>query len=214
MSFQAQAGTLFATIIILSQLTMLWKDNVFFRWGTRLVVGYAMMDIVGWGIYYVNRNMVVPMTTKGEWWWIFALIMGILLYFRISREYGWISKYPISLQLGLGIGVAAVATVRAQILDQIRYTVVDIFSAKTAMALFNAIIAAVALVTVISYFIFTREHTGVLAGAAYAGRAFMMASIAVIWAGDYMWAMAILAGVLSFLYNDFFRGLLLGGMRA
>lgn len=213
MSFQAQAGVLLATIVIISQLTMLWKDNVFFRWGTRLVVAYAMMDSAGWGIYYVNRNMLTPMTTRGEWWWILGLILGLLLYFRISRQYGWISKYPISIQLGLGIGIASVGTLRAQILDQIRYTVVDLFTSKTGLALFNAIVAAVALVTVISYFIFTREHTGVLAGTAYVGRAFMMASIAVIWAGDYMWAMAILAGVLSYLYNDFLRGLVLGGMR-
>jgi len=38
----------------------------------------------------------------------------------------------------------------------------------------------------------------------------MMAYIAVVWAGNYMWAMAILAGVLTFLVNNFVKRLLLG----
>jgi len=210
MSIQASLGTITATIIITSQLTMLWKDNPYFRWGTRVVVGYMIADQIAWQLYYLNRNMWVPTTTKGEWWWWFALIAGLMLYFRLSRAHGWVAKYPLGLQLGLGIGVATIGMLRAQILDQIKNTVADVINAKTPMALFNAIVAFVAVVTVVSYFIFTREHTGVLAATSYVGRAFMMASIATIWAGDYMWAMAILAGVLSFLYNNFLRNLILG----
>lgn len=207
---QDQLAVVLATTIILSQLTMLWKDNFFFRWGTRLVVGVIMMDAMGWALYYINRNMWQPYTTKGEWWWWGAIIAGLMLYFRLSRRYAWVAKYSLGLQLGLGVGVACVAMLRTQILDMITYTVQGLFIAKTAMDLFNAVVVFVGLATVISYFFFTREHTGVLAGSAFVGRAFMMASISVIWAGDYMWAMAIAAGILSFLVNNFIKGLLLG----
>jgi len=207
---QDQIGILLASTIILSQLTMLWKDNFFFRWGTRIAVGFMMMDQMGWAFYYLNQRFWVPATTRGEWWWWLAIIVGLMLYFRLSRQYGWVAKYPLGLQLGLGVGVASTAMLRAQIVDQVVYTVRDLFSAKTSMELFNAVVAFVALATVVSYFFFTREHKGVLAGSAFVGRAFMMASIAVIWAGDYMWAMAIMAGVLTFLVNTFVKGLLLG----
>jgi len=210
MAFQAQAGTLMATIVIVSQLTMLWKDNFFFRWGTRIVVAYAVADSMGWSLYYLNTRFWTPFTTKGEWWWMLAVLAGLMLYFRLSRQYGWVAKYPLGLQLGLGVGVASVAMLRAQILDQVVWTVRDLFTAKTTMEVFNAIVAFVAVASVVSYFFFTREHTGVLKVSAFVGRAFMMASIAVIWAGDYIWAMAILAGVLTFLVNSFVKGLLLG----
>lgn len=210
MVWQDQLGTVMSAIVILTQFTMLWKDNVFFRWGTRVVVGYAMVDWMAWAWYYLNIRMWVPFTTKGEWWWWFGIILGLMLYLRLSRQYAWVAKYPLAVQLGLGIGVTAATLLRAQILDQIQFTINSLFTAKTTMDLFNAIVVFIGVATVLSYFFFTREHTGVLARTAYVGRAYIMASVAVIWAGDYMWAMAILAGVLSFLVNNFVKNLLLG----
>jgi len=207
--WQDQLGTLMSAIVILSQFTMLWKDNVFFRWGTRIVVGYALVDAMGWGWYYVNLRMWQPYVTKGEWWWWGAIILTIMLYTRLTKQYAWISKYPLAIQLGLGVGVTSVAMLRSQIIDQLGFTIDSLFT-TTGMDLFNAIIVFIGVATVISYFFFTHEQTGILGRTAYVGRAFIMASIAVIWAGDYMWSMAILAGVLFFLVNTFIKGLLLG----
>jgi len=133
-----------------------------------------------------------------------------MMYGRLSRKYAWISKYPTSFQLGVGVGVTTVAMLRAQIIDQLGFTVTDLFKARMSLELFNAIVVLIAVVTVISYFFFTLEHKGVVGYSAYIGRVFIMASTAVLWAGDYMWAMAMMAGILSFLVNDFVKKLLLG----
>lgn len=209
--WQEQFGVLVSTIIILSQLSVLWKDNPFFRWGTRIVVGYNVGASLPSFTYTMDRYVWQPMTgPRQEYWWLIAVALGLLLYTRLSRPHAWISKYPLGVQLGVGVGIAAVQMLRAQVIDPIAYTVSDIFTAVEPASLLNAIVIFVALVTVISYFLFTREHTGIIGGSAYVGRGFMMASIAVIWAGDYVWAMAMLAGTLWFLIRDFFRGLILG----
>lgn len=212
MAFQDQLAVLVGTIFIMTQFSMLWKDNLFFRWGTRVVVGFAVADSMGWAIYNLNYYVWSPWTGKGEWWWWIGVPLGLMLYTRLSRPHAWISKYPLGVQLGVGVGTVSVGALRAQILDQITNTVKDVFAVgATPMEVFNAVVIFIGVVTTISYFFFTREHTGVLGYSAYIGRIFIMGSIAVIWAGDYMWAMAMLAGVLSFLVNDFLKGLVLGG---
>jgi len=207
----AQLGVLAGALMIIGQFTMLWKDNLYFRVTTRIVVGYYMMYMMCYYVAMIYGRTWNAMTVQGEWWWAVAIILGLLMYTRISRQYAWIAKYPMSIALGAGVGTVSVAILRAQVLDQITYTVTDLFTATSAYALFNAIVIAVALVTTISYFFFTREHTGPLGWSAAVGRAFMMCSIAVIWAGDYMWAMAMLSGVLSYMVNTVVKGLMLGG---
>lgn len=210
-TFSDQLGIFIGAVMILAQFTMLWKDNLFFRWGTRVVVGFAVVDSLAWGFWGLNYYVWEPWTLKGEWGWWLAVPIGLMLYTRLSRPHAWISKYPLGIQLGVGVGTVAVGSLRAQILDQITNTVKDVFTAGgTPMDIFNAVVVLVAVVTVITYFFFTREHVGILGGSAYIGRIFIMSSIAVIWAGDYMWAMAMVAGVLSYLVNDFIKGLILG----
>lgn len=205
-----QIGIALGAVMILTQFSMLYRDNLFFRWGTRLVVGFAMADSLAWAMWGLNYYVWEPSTEKGQWWWWLGVPLGLMLYTRLSRPHAWISKYPLGVQLGVGVGTVAVGMLRTQILDQITFTVKDVFTAVTPMEIFNALIILIGVVTVVSYFFFTREHVGVLGYSAYIGRIFIMASIAVIWAGDFMWAMAMLAGVLYYLINDFIKGLLLG----
>ena len=206
-----QLGVLAGAIMVIGQFTMLWKDNVYFRVTTRIVVGYYMMYLMVYYIYFADIRAWVPLVTQGQWWWAIAIILGIMMYTRITRNYAWIAKYPLGIGLGAGVGTVAVTTLRAQILDQLTYTVSGLFTATSAYDLFNAIVILVGVSSVISYFFFTHEQKGVLGYTAAIGRAFIMASVAVIWAGDYMWAMAICAGVLSYLLNIFIKGLILGG---
>lgn len=210
MTIQADLGIFIGGVMVLSQFTMMWKDNVFFRWGTRVVVGYRLINSMAWAFYNLNYRVWEPWTIDGEWWWWLGVPLGLMLYFRLSRPHAWIAKYPLGVQLGVGVGTVAVGALRAQILDQITNTISDVFAAKTGMQIFNAIVVVIGVITCISYFFFTREHTGILGGTAYIGRAYIMTSIAVIWAGDYMWAMAMLAGVLDYMVNTFLKGLLLG----
>jgi len=92
MSLQAQLGTVVSTIIILSQLSMIWKKNVFFRWGTRVAVGFALVYTALSNLWYLNSRVYRPVTTKGEFLWILPVILGLMMYGRLSRKYAWISK--------------------------------------------------------------------------------------------------------------------------
>ena len=207
---QEQLGVLVSAILIVSQLSLIAGDNFFFKWSTRLVIGFSVIHAQIWGLYWSNRYAIEPIM-KGELIWIIPLVLGLMMYTRLSKKYAWISKYPMGLQLGVGFGVVVVSMIRSQILDQIRMTITDITGASSPYVLLNGLLVFIGTITVTTFFFFTKEHTGILGKSAYVGRAFIMASIAVIWAGDYIWAMSMMAGQLQYLIRDFLFGLVLGG---
>ena len=210
MVIQDQIGVLVSSIMIVSQLSLIAGDNFFFRWSTRVVIGFSVMHALIWGLYWSNRYAIEPIM-KGELVWIIPLVLGLMMYTRLTKRYAWISKYPMGLQLGVGFGVVTVSMIRSQILDQIKMTIMDIVQATSAYNLMNALLVFIGSITVTTFFFFTKEHTGILGKSAYVGRAFIMSSIAVIWAGDYIWAMSMLAGQLQYLIREFLFGLVLGG---
>jgi hypothetical protein len=210
MLIQDQIGIVVSAIMIVSQLSLIVGDNFFFRWSTRVVIGFSVMHALIWGIYWSNRYAVQPIM-KGELVWIIPFVLGLMMYTRLTKKWAWVSKYPMGLQLGVGFGVVVVSMIRSQILDQIKMTIVDLLGASSPYALLNAVLVFIGSITVTTFFFFTKEHTGLLGKSAYLGRAFIMCSIAVIWAGDYIWAMSMLAGQLQFLIRDFLFGLVLGG---
>jgi hypothetical protein len=210
MNFYEQLGILVSSIMIVSQLSLVFGDNLFFRWSTKVVIGYALIHALIWGIYWTNYYAVAPVISKGQYEYIIPLILSLLMYSRLSYKYAWLSKYPMGAQLAVGFGVVSVGQLRGQILDQIRMTVVDLFAAKDWYQLLNSSLVLIGTLTVISYFFFTREHTGILSKSSYVGRIFIMSSIATIWAGDYLWAMAMLAGQLQYLVQQFLYRLILG----
>ena len=209
MTIQETIGIILSTVMILSQLSLLWGDNLFFRWGTRVVIGFSVIHTAIWQLYWIDYRAIQPILNNGDYKFFIPLILGIMMYARLSKANSWISKYPMGVQLGVGVGVVSVAMIRSQILDQLRDTVLSLFNATTTMALLNAVLVLIGTVTVMSYFFFTKEHTGILGISTYIGRGFIMSSIATIWAGDYIWAMSMLAGQLQFLIREFLMGLLL-----
>ncbi|MBM3291310.1 hypothetical protein FJY84_01370 [Candidatus Bathyarchaeota archaeon] len=202
-------GKLVAAVFVLSMLSLIFGENFFFKWGTRVVVGWAIVYSAILGLYWTDFYAIKPILEKADYKWLIVIFFGLLMYTRLSRRYAWISKYPISISMGIGFGMILPTWARAQILDQIRITIVELFSPVSTFDLIGRILVLVGLVTVITYFFFTKEHKGVLGSSAFIGRLFIMSSIAVIWAGDYLWAMSMLAGQLKFLINDVIIGIFL-----
>ena len=203
-------GKLVSAILVLSMLSLVFGDNLFFKLGTRVVVGWAIVYAAILGLYWTDFYAIQPIVQNADYKWILVILVGLLMYTRLSRRYAWISKYPLSVSMGIGFGILLPTFARAQILDQIRISIVELFAPTSTFDLFGRLLVILGIVTVTSYFFFTKEHTGALGISAFIGRLFIMSSIAVIWAGDYLWAMSMLAGQLKFLIKEILFGILLG----
>ena len=209
MNFWEILGAWVGAFFVISVMTMLWKDNPYFRFGQQAIIGGTIAHYVLFNMKNALNMALIPIS-KGDLLLIVPFILGLLMYTRLSRDYAWISKYPTSVLVGVGIGVMIAGTLRGQIIDQVKATVVDIFTAASAFDALNGVIIAVGTVTAMTFWIFTKEHTGALGASAKIGRIFLMISLGANWAGEEVWYLTQMIGRLIFLIEVFIKGALLG----
>ncbi|RLC73520.1 MAG: hypothetical protein DRI26_00655 [Chloroflexi bacterium] len=209
MNFWEILGAWVGAFFVISVLTMLWKDNPYFRFGQQAIIGATIAHYVLFNMKNVLNMALIPIS-KGNVILVVPLILGLLMYTRLSPDHAWFSKYPTSVLVGVGIGVMIAGTLRGQIIDQVKATVVDIFTAGTTFDLMNGIIIAVGTVTAITFWLFTREHKGALGASAKIGRIFLMVSLGTNWAGEEVWYLTQIIGRLIFLINVWIKGAILG----
>ena len=210
MMIQESLGIILSVTIAVLMLSMIWKDNVGFRWVSRLALGFNIAYHALSNLQSIERTVLNPMLKEGQFALIIPLILGLLLYTKLFKTTAWLYKYPMALMLGTGIGLVVVAQIRGQVIGQIGYTIDDIFSAPTSFDAFNAVIVLIGVVTVISYFLFTKEQTGVIGVSAKIGRLFMMSSLAIVFAGDFVNNIPFLTGIIKLIINDLVKRLILG----
>ena len=159
------------------------------------------------------NNAVLPMLS-GTWWLFIPLLLGLLMYTRLKNEIAWVARYPTGVLVGVGTGVMIAGTLRGQIIDQVKNTVLDLTNSVVSgnmTGMINTLLIAIGVVTAISFFTFTREHTGVLGTSAKIGRIFLMISLGANWSGELVWYLTQLIGRLSWIINTVIKVMLLGG---
>lgn len=212
----ATLGTLVASFFILSVLSMLWKDNPVFRIGQQAVIGAATAHYIVLNFESVYKNALTPMMS-GNLLLIIPLFLGLLMYSRLKKEIAWLARYPTAVLVGVGTGVMIAGTLRGQIIDQMRNTILDLynsFSAGSAMNILNATLILIGTVTAIAFFTYTKKHATnegltLLGWLAKIGRVFLMISLGANWSGEIVWYLTQLIGRLTYLIN--FAKLLIGG---
>ena len=202
-------GMALGTFLIFSTLSMLWKDNPFFRVGQMAVMGSSISHFILYNMQNVYNNALKPLMNQ-DYMMIIPLVLGLLMYGRLKKSTAWLARYPSSVLVGIGTGVMVAGTVSGQVLDQIAVTITDVLASRgSAMAGINALIIAVGVVTSITFFVFTKEHTGVVGKSASIGRKFLMISLGANWSGELVWYLTQLVGRLMYIKN--FVTALMGG---
>jgi hypothetical protein len=158
-------------ILLLLLLSFLFKDWFGWRWLEHLIMGTAAGVVLTTTYGALNRMAFTPLI-NGDISMIIPIILGLLLYTRFIPQYRWLARYGFLLAIATGTGVIIGGTFQGQILPQV------IDSAKivgdTAMDTLGGILLFVGFVSTLSYFVFTREQTGILGATNRVGRLTMM----------------------------------------
>ena len=194
-------GGLIGTLFIISVMSMLWKDNIFFRFGQAAIMGASIAHYTFMNFQSVHNNAIKPILA-GNLLFIIPLILGLLTYSRLSSDVSWLAKYPTNVLIGVGTGVMIAGTLRGQIIDQIKQTILDAFTG------FNGILILIGVVTAFSFFIFTKEHTGALGTSVKIGRVFLMISLGANFSGELVWYLTQMIGRMMYILNEFIWPLL------
>jgi len=194
-------GGLIGTLFIISVMSMLWKDNLFFRFGQAAIMGASIAHYTFMNFQSVHNNAIKPILA-GNVLFIIPLILGLLTYSRLSSELSWLAKYPTNVLIGVGTGVMIAGTLRGQIIDQVKQTILDAFTGL------NGILILIGVVTAFSFFIFTKEHTGALGTSVKIGRVFLMISLGANFSGELVWYLTQMIGRMMYILNEFIWPLL------
>ncbi len=157
----SQVGTYASAICIIGILSLVWKENPYYRLMERLLVGLTVGQAVAAGYGVVRDSIIIPIS-KGSWSLIIPLCLGLMLYLRYFKQTAWLSKIPQALLVGIGLGLGAAAGISSEVITQIKATIVPVRNLSTA-------ILVVGFLAAMSFFFFTlftnhNSKSGALAG--------------------------------------------------
>lgn len=159
-------------ILVVIGLSFVFVDWPGWRFCETIIIGGGTGHTVIMCIRNINRTIITPIG-KGSYILIPAILFGALMYFRFAPKHiRWLQRYGYAWIVGGGLGIVISTMLQGQILPAIAESAKII--GLTPMDTLNNVISFVIFVTVLSYFIFTKEHTGILGTSANVGRKFLM----------------------------------------
>ncbi len=195
MRISGDLGTWIAAIATIGIMSFVFKDNPLYRIVENVYVGVSAGHALVLGWINIRDQGITPLTAEGEWSVIIPLLLGLLLYTRYFKDIAWLSRFPLSILVGIGTGLAIRGTIGSQIVNQVKSTVLPLNSINNAIIIFGTL-------GVLSYFYFSKEHRGVLKHVSTFGRCVMMVSFGAAFGSTVMGRMALLINRLHFLYAN------------
>jgi hypothetical protein len=211
--------------------SFLYRDNALFKLAENLYVGVAL----GYTVVLTWRQALRPEVydrffnapTWGAFWEAVAwrsipVLLGVLLITRLSRKYGWMSRYSYALMVGWTAGIDIPLVTHSFILKQLYSGVAPLQDAVSANAaalpwfsgpwfadvvfpVFMAVAVMIGTVAVLFYFFYSIEHKR--AGRAFSqlGIFFLMVSFGASFGYTVMGRVSLLIGRVQFLLADWLK---------
>lgn len=224
-------GIIVAAGLTLIMYSFLYRDNALFKVAENLYVGVTL----GYGAVLVWRQSLRPEVyepvflapTWGAFWYAMAhrsvpIILGILLLTRLSRKYGWLSRYSYATMIGWGSGLAIAVVTHTYILRQLYAAVAPFQTAvgknagslpafsgmwflHVALPMLGAIVVLVGTVSVLFYFFFSVEHKRAGRAVSKIGILFLMVSFGASFGYTVMGRVSLLIGRVQFLLFEWLK---------
>lgn len=199
-------GVITAAGFSLALYSFLYKDNPLFKFAEHVFVGVAAAYSFGqvgyptlYGELFATLLHPAPGAAQSGGWLLVPTVLGLLMLTRVSRRLGWLSRYPFAFVVGLGAGLAIPRSISSFLLAQIEPTLRPLTWSVEGL---NLAIILVGVVSVLIYFFFSVEHTGVVGRISRVGIWFLMVSFGASFGYTIMARLSLLIGRVSFLFSD------------
>ena len=198
--FARDLGVWLAAICTLAIYSILYRENVVFRFFEHIFIGLA----TGYGFSIIITQVLqpkwwVPVVKEGKWYWVFALLMGTMFYTVYSKRWSWMNRLAVGIFMGLVAGLSVVGFV-TMLAPQMTASFKPLWASTAPYIRFNNLIFFVTLITVMSYFFFSFEQRHPLVkGSARLGRWLLMVAFGAIFGNTVMGRVSLLIDRLQFL---------------
>lgn len=196
-------GTWLAAGLTLAIFSFLYRDNPAYKFAEHLYVGVsaAFAVLYTWA-FDIWPMLIEPMVLgRGvanpvdRWILMVPAAFGLLMLARWIPKVAWLSRWAISLTVGIAAGLGITGQIQGILLPQIRGTLLSLDS-------INNIILVIGVITTLVYFYFSVAHKGVIRAGARIGVVFIMASFGASFGYTVMARISLLIGRLHFLVTD------------
>ncbi|MEO0082367.1 MAG: hypothetical protein ABIL25_08775 [candidate division WOR-3 bacterium] len=196
-----------AAILTLAIFSFLYRENPFYRIAEHLYVGLAN----GYAItFYWHRILVPslfdPVSRSPHFWtklYLIAIaIIGALYFTRFIPKVSWLVRIPIAIVLGYSSGATIPRAVDAEIIQQLRATIITRAHFAHWDTAAWAILIFVGVIATVSYFFFSAERRGALKPISYLGIIFIMVGFGASFGYTVMARISLFIGRLQFLLGD------------
>ena len=164
-------GLLAGSAVSLGAYSVLIGDNPVSKITENIYMGILGGYIFATNWDFINKN-AIGKVAGGDFIYIIAILLSLMLLGRLKAEYLWVSRYPVVLTVGVGLGLAMRTTVTADFLGQIQATMLQWNS-------LDNIVMVIGTITAAAYFIFTAQTSGVYKYVNTAGRVFLLIAFGV-----------------------------------
>lgn len=205
------ADMLFAFVqfaMVLATWSYLFKDNVFSRMSSQIVIAVSTVHFFLVKMTQLINVGITPIFEEGRILNLIPIILGLLLYFRLSKTYAWLSSYTYAVSLGLGTGTTLSTLVAGSIVGLIISTIKAPFEGTTLFEVASGWLLVFGTVFALTYWVFTKEFEGPMAIVLRIGRLILMISIGLLYAQDVLWSQSLFMGAFEMLIT--FVKMLLG----
>lgn len=190
-------GTPISALLTLFIFSFLYKDNPFYKFAEYLLVGISVGYFL---VIAINTTVLpklfLPLFKEGNLLYIIPGILGFIMFLRFSPKISWVSRISLALIIGAGAGVSIPAVIEAQIMAQMKASMLKFTS-------LDGIVVMMALCTTLIYFFFSKEHKGWFGKTAKMGTWFLMVFFGATFGYTVMSRISLLIGRLQFLLGDF-----------
>jgi len=224
LSWPRTIGLWIGAFFTLAIFSFLYKDNPFYKIAESSVVGVsaAYWMVAGfWDMIVPNllgplspglvQGTFLPGDTSQFTWQSFtlsliALVLGIMLLWRLAPKGGWIARWPMAFIIGVFCGWRLIRFMHGDFLAQIRNSIKPILAMGDGSihwpdSIRNAILI-IGVLACLVYFFFSIEHRGFVGRTAKVGIWFLMVTFGAAFGYTVMGRIALLAIRLEFLFDD------------
>ena len=193
--------TLIAVVLTISIYTfILFRDNPLYRTAESLFIGVSLGNMIVMGIRAIISDALIPIS-EGRVAFLIPVVLGVvLLVTHFRTETRWISRFPMSIIIGVGTALSMRGWTHARLYDPAVGTILPVFGLD-AMTAFDNLLIIIQVCAILLYFVFGTEQKGWLGYAATIGRISMLTMFGVSFGYIAMGRLSSITGRFRFLLD-------------
>lgn len=148
-------GAWLAAALVVWIYSFAFRDNVMYRIAEHLFVGTAAGYSIALSLDSLNKTLFIPLSQGVEnLHLIIPLLLGLTFFLKYSKNYYWVARYGVGVNVAIGTALALRTAPMANIIKQINASILPL-ATSDPLTTFNNWVMVLITIGGLVYFIFT-----------------------------------------------------------